>query len=722
MTIGKTGLSCLLSLLLSITVAAQKSMRAVRVEEPPRIDGILDDPVWKKAEVITEFVQREPNPGQAASERTEVYILYGEKHIYVGFRCYDDPKKITAKELKRDISLGQDDRVQIIFDTFHDRRNGYWFQIGPRGCIGDALVSENGAAFNKEWDGFWEGRARIHEQGWDAEMAIPFITLNFRPGQDTWGVKIIRHIKRKLERVDWPEANLNTYTFQVSDAGLLTGLKDLSQGVGLDIRPYALTGFDQKTGEKTKGVFDAGGDIFYQVSSGLNAALTFNTDFAQTEVDSRQINLTRFSLFFPEKRQFFLDGANYFNFGFNGDRDHPFGARIIPYFSRRIGLDQGRNPVPIIAGAKIAGQAGNWNIGALNITDQTDDETRNFTVARVTRNLGRQSFIGMIGTRGDAIGADGNWQGGVDFRVATSKFRGNKNLSATGYTIKSNTRDLSGKDFAYGLDLSYPNDLLDFRVGQQAIGENYRAGAGFVPRVGIRESYVSIFPAVRPRFLGLLKVTSGGLFDYITDMSGKLLTRETFLQVIEPEFRSGEVLEYSWSNTYEFLDRDFEIYPRKNITIAKGTYEFWQQGLELSTAQWRNFWVALDLTWGDFFDGKRTTTTLSSGLKIGVPVFLGTEYEHNNVRLPEGDFVTEIYRISLDINFNPDISLSNFIQYDNLSESLGIQSRFRWIIKPGKEILLVWNSLQPEPFERLRSADRFVENTLRFKVNYNFRF
>lgn len=712
-------ISCLF---LTFALFAQKSVRAVRIDQPLRIDGRLDEAVWRNAVPITDFVQREPNPGQSASERTEVYILYDQKHIYIGFRCYDDPQKITAKELKRDISLAQDDRVQIIFDTFRDRRTGYWFQLGPRSCIGDALVSENGAAFNKDWDGLWEGRAHIHDQGWDGEIAIPFLTLNFRPGQDTWGLKIIRHIKRKLERVDWPEANLNTYTFQVSDAGLLTGLEGLSQGIGLDLRPYGLAGFDQKTGEQTKGVFNAGGDIFYQVSSGLNAALTFNTDFAQTEVDSRQINLTRFSLFFPEKRQFFLNGANYFNFGFNGERYHPFGTRIIPYFSRRIGLDRDRNPIPIIAGAKIAGQAGNWNIGALNIIDRTGDGNRNFTVARVKRNIGRQSFIGVIGTRGDAVGAEGNWQAGVDFRAATSKFRGNKNLSFTGFAIKSHTAELSGKDFSYGADLSYPNDLLSFRIGHQAIGENYRAGIGFVPRVGIKETYASLFPAVRPNFLGLLKVTTGGRFDYITDPRGKLLTREAFLQVAELEWRSGEVMEYSWENRYELLTEDFNIYPRRAITIQQGIYEFWQQGLELSTAQWRNFWVAGELNWGDFFNGRRTTTTLSSGLKIGVPVFLGLEYEHNHVELPEGGFHTEIYRISLDVNFNADVSLSNFIQYDNLSESLGVQSRFRWILRPGKEVILVWNSLQPHPFDRNGLAEVIRENTLRFKVNYNFRF
>ena len=719
------GITALLFLLSFTALNAQNSLQATRVDQPPKIDGILDDEAWKNATSISNFVQREPDPGQEPSLRTEVNICYGEKEIYIAFKCYDDPDRITAKELKRDISLSQDDRVQFIFDTFLDRRNGYWFQIGPRGCIGDALVSDNGAAFNKQWDGLWEGKATIHEEGWSAEAAIPFTTLNFRPGQDTWGLKILRHIKRNLERVDWPEANLNTYTFQISDAGLLTGLEGMSQGIGLDIRPYALAGLDQKTDTKNEYLFDAGGDIFYQVSSGLNAALTINTDFAQTEVDSRQINLTRFALFFPEKRNFFLDGANYFNFGFASDRDNPYQS-LIPYFSRSIGLDAEGNPIPIIVGGKLAGQAGNWNIGALNITDRADSTNRNFTVARVTRNIGKQSYIGMIGTKGDAINTVDNWQGGLDFRIATSKFRGNKNLAFRGFGLKSHTKDLDGKDFSYGLDVSYPNDFMKFRLGHQAIGENFRSGIGFVRRTGIRETYSSFFLGPRPNKdnkLGILQINTGGMLDYITDFDGKLLTRDMFLKVIEVEFRSGETAEYAWANTYDLLNEDFQIYSKdgKEITIDEGLYKFWQQSIELSTAPRRNYWVALELEWGDFFDGKRTTYNLSSGMQIAVPFFLGLEFEQNDVHLSEGDFTTQVYRVTADINFSPDISLSNFLQYDNLSERLGIQSRFRWILKPGKEVLLVWNSLrQPDPLDRF--AEKVAENSLRFKLNYTFRF
>ena len=710
---------------LPITLLAQGraedvEIRAIRINQPPRIDGYLNDPVWEKAAMVNEFYQREPDPGQPISEKTEVYICYGEKELYIGFRCYDDPKRITAKELKRDISLGEDDRVQVIIDTYLDKRNGFWFQIGPRGSIGDALVSENGAAFNKQWDGLWEGRAKIQDFGWEAEMAIPFKTLRFRPGQKSWGIKIIRNIRRRLEASYWPVANLNSYRFQISDAGILTGLEGMSQGFGLDIRPYGLIGIDKKNGENNEWVYNVGGDIFYQVGSGLNAALTINTDFAQTEVDSRQVNLTRFALFFPEKRNFFLEGANYFNFGFNGDDENRNGRNMIPYFSRRIGLDSDGNPVPIIAGLKIAGQAGNWNIGALNITDKTDTSFRNFTVARISRNIGKQSYIGFLGTKGDAVGAKGNWLTGLDIKIASSKIRGDKNLIFTAFGLKSTTPGLQGKDFSFGADISYPNDFLNIRLGHQEIGENYRAGLGFVPRLGIRDTYGELFFGPRPNKLGILKINTGGIINFITDMPGNLLTRDAFIKIVEFEFRSGEKAEYSLSNTFEYLDEDFAIYPKDSIAIPLGSYNFWQQGIELSTAPRRNAWIAFDFNWGNFFNGSRRSLDIKAGYKIGIPFFIGLEYEQNNVDLPGGSFITRIYRINADVYFNPDISLSNFIQYDNVSEKWGWQSRFRWILKPGNEIYLVWNSVvQPSAME-----DRMVmeENTVRFKVNYNFRF
>jgi len=348
-------------------VDVHDQVSAVRFEKAPIIDGIAADESWNSCEPISHFIQREPRNGEPFSERTEVLVGYDASNLYIAFRCYGDPDLITAKELARDVSLQYDDRVQVILDTYNDKRNAYWFQVGPRGSIGDAIVSENGAEFNKAWDGLWTGKASIHERGWDVEIAIPFKTLGFKKGNTTWGLKLIRNYMRTEETGYWPVANLNTHKFQVSDAGTVVGLEGITQGVGLDLVPYGLAGVDYESETpKTEPVYNAGLEAYYNITSNLKAALTLNTDFAQTEVDEQQINLTRFNLFYPEKRDFFLDGANYFNFGINDNR-------LIPFFSRRIGLDSTGNPIPVQYGTKVTGQAGKWNIGAMYMKDKRED-------------------------------------------------------------------------------------------------------------------------------------------------------------------------------------------------------------------------------------------------------------------------------------------------------------------------------------------------------------
>jgi hypothetical protein len=520
-------------------------------------------------------------------------------------------------------------------------------------------------------------------------------------------------------------ANLNTYRFQISDSGLLTGLEGITKGIGLDIRPFVLTGLDNPETDNISMIrnknplFNLGGDIFYRVTPGIKAALTFNTDFAQTEVDSRQINLTRFSLLFPEKRGFFLDGAQYFNFGLGGDRTNSYAARNIPFFSRRIGLDPDGNPIPIIWGAKVTGQAGKWNIGFQNIMDKPDD-SRNFTVLRVTRNIGNQSYVGILGTNGNALSERTNQLVGVDARLATAKFKGNKILAFSAFGLKSSTDSLQGKDISWGVEVNYPNDFLKFRAGHQEIGENYRAGIGFTPRLGIKENYIEAALGPRPDRWGILQVNFRASGDFITDFDNRLLTREIQFTPLEVEIIAGDVFGTNASPRYEFLDEDFEIYPKDSITIPAGEYNFWRYSIQIESAQRRRVWFQPQFTWGSFFNGHRQDYEFRFGYKINTPIFVGLEYELNKVSLPEGDFTTEIYRANANIFFSPDISLTNFIQYDNLTERIGWQSRFRWILKPGNEILFVWNSSIYQGLDEERFAVQ--ESFTRLKLNYNFRF
>ncbi|MBN1464439.1 carbohydrate binding family 9 domain-containing protein [candidate division KSB1 bacterium] len=696
---------------------SQSRITVPRTDAPFHIDGRMDEAAWQNAAVIADFIQRVPNSGEPMSERTEVYVTFARDQLYFGLRCYDaQPKGIIAKQLARDASLDYDDKIQIIIDTFLDRRSGYWFQINPRGCIGDALVSQNGAAFNKSWDGLWEGAAHITAWGWEGEIAIPFKTMSFRKGQSSWGLKLIRQVSRKSEQGYWPVANLNSHKFQVSDAGLLDGLLDISQGIGLDAVPYALVGADARQGYERDYPSDIGLDAFYQITPGLKSALTINTDFAQTEVDDQRINLTRFPLFFEEKRDFFLDGSNYFNYGIDGERDHPYQTSLMPFFSRRLGLDDDGELVPIIAGLKLTGQAGAWNMGLLDIVEDQDGRASNAAVGRIARHIGGQSYIGAIGTVRNSFTQAGNSLFGLDAKLATSTFLGDKNISLTLHGLRSDTDDSTGRDHAYGVSLIYPNDFIWIVTGWHEIGENFNAGLGFVPRHGIRRGYFRGGIGPRPGKWGILQSITGIHMNHVTDLRNVLLTREAGLMPFSIEFLSGEHVEFSFYHTCESLREDFPIHP--DHTIPVGDYQFWRSTLQGTTAQRRPFYFSALIEAGGFFDGARTQMQTEMSWKVGVPLLVSMEYEHNDVSLPSGDFSTDVGRLSVNVLFSPDVFLYNFIQYDNLSKKLGWQSRFVWILKPGRELFLVWKSISQNPFDRFA----MTESATRLKFKYTIRF
>lgn len=706
-----------LTSLLSISELPAQAIKAIFTQTPPVIDGKLDDAVWKNASLINDLYQREPNTGEPVSEKTEFYLLFDHNCIYVGIHCFDDPALITAKELARDVSLGDDDRIQVIFDTYLDGRSGYWFQIGPRGSIGDALVNENGKDFNKSWDGLWDGKAKITKDGWEGELLIPYKTLAFKNGNDTWGLKLIRYIKRKSETSTWPATSLNANRFQISDAGRITGIRDITQGIGLDITPYVTGGISKKEEEDPKQVLTGGLDIFYNITPALKAALTFNTDFAQTEVDDKQINLTRFSLFFPEKRDFFLDGANYFTFGINGDSDNPMNTQNIPFFSRRIGLDEEGNPVPIIYGGKFTGKVGNWNLGFMHIRDDNKWENPGYTIARISRNLGTQSSVGIIGTNGDAFSGVNNYLAGVDIRLASSVVSGNKNLTYNLYGLKSFSDSLRGDDFSFGTEVNYPNDFLNFRAGYLQIGENYNAGLGFVPRKNIRNFYGSIALGPRPENSPLMQVKSGVRYLFYTDLKkGGLETSEIGLNLADLIFLSGDDISFTSTYHYESLVENFNILDEYVIPI--GQYNFWRHALSFTSARRRKFWLATTVGFGSFYSGKRQDLLIQAGYKVLVPVYVGAESDRKWVTLPEGSFITQIYRFNLNFLFSPNLSLYNYAQYENQTDIIGLQSRFQWIIKPGKEIYLTFNSPLIDPLDRFH-AEAYEA---RLKVNYTIRF
>jgi len=703
--------------LLPLLLCAQPEIRIVLTDTPPVIDGKVTEKQWEQAASVKELYQREPHTGEPVSEKTEFLFLYDHHNIYIGIRCSDQPGGITAKELARDVSLGEDDRVQIIFDTFLDGRNGYWFQIGPRGSIGDALLGQNGKDFNKSWDGIWDGKARITDEGWEAELIIPFKTMGFKKGLETWGLKLIRHIKRKSESSYWPATTLDADKFAVSDAGRMTGLEGITQGIGLDIIPYLTGGFSKKNEQDTKPVAGEGIDAFWQITPSLKAAATVNTDFAQTEVDERQINLTRFSLYFPEKRDFFLDGSGYFTFGINGDRENPQATQMIPFFSRRIGLDNNGNPVQIKYGGKFTGKTGNLNTGLLYIKDDNEWNNTGYSAVRLSYNFGSQSSAGIIGTAGNALSGDENFLAGADLRLATSRFLQNKNLIFNIYGVKSFTEGLKNNDLSLGAEINYPNDFLNFRFGYLTIGENFTAGLGFVPRKNINDYYGGITLGPRPANSPVLQIKTGVNYTLITNKtSGETETGQIDINYSGITFVSGDIIALSSQYHYENLSNGFNIFD--TIVIPEGNYGFWRHSITLTSAKRRNLWVLNKFSVGTFYSGHRTDWQIQAGYKICIPVYFGLESDRHWITLKEGDFTAQIYRINLNFLFGPNLTWYNYAQYDNKTERIGFQSRLQWIIRPGKTIFLTWNSPSIDPTERFNPE---IYET-KIKIKYTVRF
>jgi hypothetical protein len=707
----------LILLAASALLYSQPQITIVYTKDAPVINGKVDDDVWRNAAVVSDLIQKEPKTGAPVSEKTEFRFLYDHNNIYVGIKCWDQPGGITAKELARDVSLGEDDRIQVIFDTFLDGRNGYWFQIGPRGSIGDAIVGENGKDFNKSWDGIWDGKAKITDEGWEAEMIIPFKTMGFKKGLDTWGLKIIRHIKRKSESSYWPATSLNADKFAVADAGRMTGIGDITQGIGLDVVPYVTGGVSKKKDADAKTVGDIGFDAFYQITPSMKASLTVNTDFAQTEVDERQINLTRFNLYFPEKRDFFLEGSNYFTFGINGDREDPMATQMMPFFSRRIGLDSVGNPVQIKYGGKFTGKAGKFNIGLLHVKDDNAWDNPGYSTGKVTYNFGRQSSVGVLGTVGNAMSDKENATTGIDIHLSTSKFKGNRNVIFNMYGSKSFTTGLTGNDISLGGEINYPNDLLNFRLGYLQIGKDYTAGLGFVPRKDIRDIYGSFILGPRPKNSPILQIKSGVKFANYSNLSSGG-TESTLLDFNYSDiiFISGDLISAASQYQFESLTKDFNIFD--TIVIPADDYGFWRHSVTLTSAKRRNIWVSTKVAFGTFYSGTRTDWLVQTGYKVCVPLYIGIESDRRWVNLEEGDFIAQIYRLNLNILFGPNMTWYNYAQYDNQTEKIGWQSRFQWIIKPGKEIFLTFNSPSIDPMERFKPESYDA----RVKVKYTIRF
>ncbi|MDO9519910.1 MAG: porin [Pseudohongiella sp.] len=693
-----------------VTTDARPSIQAYRIPAgiEVQLDGFLDEEVWALAQPITEFRQQEPVEGGVPSEPTEIRIMYDDQALYIGAMLYDsDPAGILAYQLQRDAGLGTDDRFMWIISTFDDNRTGYFFETNPAGLLGDGLI-EGGGGFNKRWNGIWNIRTAILSDGWSVEIRIPFSTLNFDPALDAWGINFQRTIRRYNEEILWNGWRRTEGLFRPIYTGQLRGLTGISQGRGIELKPFvnASTNSGPAAGANRGSEAKTGIDITYSLTPSLRGALTLNTDFAEVEVDNRQVNLTRFPLRFPEQREFFLEGSGVFSFNWAD-----------PFFSRRIGLVQGQE-VPIDFGARLGGQVGDYELGVYQVrTGDTMLEngdgsfrpwaSEDFTVARVKRRLFQQSHVGMIYTRRASDDVPGIGYAplsdrhtlGADFDFYTSQFLGKYNAQIEGFMVHHtdpvNGGDLSASERrSRGVRWSFPNDLIRVHSSHREFGEQWDPAVGFVDRRGFRRHQPTLTIAPRPQSWGLVRQTEHQIyFEYLTDLDNRLLTRNINIKPLQLNFESGDRFAVEVGRNFERLDRVFTIFGRGDdaIRVQPGDYHSDKWSASVTTAGRRMLSGSAEFERSEFWGGDRNTMNLSGTIRSRGGVSLTANFQHNEVSLPQGDFDTNLVRLSWAWNLSPWTAITGNVQYDDLSDVVGVYARMRWIVQPGNDIFLVWS-------------------------------
>ncbi len=712
-----------------------KTVRVMRVETPPVIDGVLDESVWGEAQAITDFHQVRPGDGTPPSERTEVYLLYDDDALYVGARLGDsEPDQIAANTMRHGVGIGRtDDRLVLILDPFNTRRGGYRFETNANG-VRHEMLYQNVSQININWDTIWEAAGSIDENGWLAEMAIPFKSLAFDPQEDTWGFNFTRSIRRRGEEMAWVSRNRS---YNPSIAGLATGFEGMDQGLGLDIVPsiavteqklYAPSGSSSETNPSL--------DVYYRLTPSLNAALTINTDFSATEVDDRQVNLTRFGLFFPERRDFFLNDADLFEFGriggsgfgsvFNQAGSRPDRESGRPFFSRRVGLSAAGAPVDLDYGGKLSGRVGRFNIGTLAIRQDASpgvDPTDLF-VGRVSANVLAESTVGLIVTDGDPRSNLDNSVVGVDFRYLNSRLPGGRALEADAWLQRSSTQGQSGNDMARGLILRSPNNT-GWRggLGIKEIEANFNPALGFVNRAGVRDVTVD---AGYTRFLDSdfwQRIFVGVDASRVSLLEGGALDSEAVrFRVFELDTNSSDNVEYHYIARKEVVTEEFILYEdsSRQVGVSPGRYSYGEHVLSFEAGQHRTFSGELDFQWGDFFGGTRDGVVGSFAWRQSPKFNLSLSYEWNDIELPDGRFISRLLGLTTEFAFSSRLFWVNLIQYDNISEEMGINSRLQWIPRAGQEGFIVLNH-NLQDFDKDNSF-KSTEADLSLKFSYTFRY
>ncbi len=679
-------------------------LRALQIDDGVglHLDGALDEPVWQRAARITGFRQQEPLEGEPASEDTEVRVLYDGAYLYIGVRAFDsEPDRIVARQLERDASLGvsrfgpsgTDDAVEIILDTFHDRRNAYYFATNPQGVLSDGLITDESFSPDLNWDAVWDVRARTTPEGWTAEFQIPLRSIRFpaQDGEQIWGFNVQRVVARKNEQSLWTAwSRENEGLTRVSRAGELTGLESLPAGLDLYVKPYVLGEAGRDYVEQPSGdvALDGaiGADAKLGLASGLLLDLTVNTDFAQVEADDEQIDLTRFNLFFPEKREFFLENAGIFDFGTGG-----FGhgaPDMLLFFSRRIGLAEGQT-VPILAGGRFTGRAGRQTIGFLDVVTGEDENLgvplTNFAVGRIKRDVGQRSYVGAIVTSRLEEGGVSNLAGGVDWNLWFTR-----QLVLEGFYARTKDSRPGGDDRSWIVTLDYTGDWFGWRLEQLEVGPDMLPGIGYIRRRDVAKTSGSLRFTPRPPIAGLRKIDIRNNFEYVVSAATRNVQDRRWEISISPELDSGDEADFALEYDFQRLGPDEEFRLAPGVIVPPGDYAEWGYRLDFSTSRARPLSAELAGGYGGFWGGDRWQ--VDGELAFNSPhVGLALGYEHNDIDVPGGAFTTDLVRGRLKLAANTRLFGNALVQYNSQTGAFSANLRIDWIHRPGSDLFIVFN-------------------------------
>jgi hypothetical protein len=667
------------------------SARATRIDagEAPNIDGDLSDPVWQRAEAITEFYQIDPDAGQPPSEPTDVRFLYDSDNLYVYVYSYDSqPERIRGSTMNRDGSFLGDDTVRIYLDPLNTRRNGYQFVMNSLGGRIDQLI-QNNSDFIRAWNGLWTGRARVVEDGWTVEMAIPFRVFSFDDTRTDWVMDITREIRHLNERVRWSSINASTLSSDISRSGTLTDISDINQGLGLDVQVFGAARYRYDWEEPQRETKSArfSGNAFYKVTPQLTGTLTLNPDFSDSPLDLLQVNTTRFNLFQPETRDFFLQDAATFEFGgrdFSATQDYNYPAENgSPFFSRNLGL-AGGIPVSIVAGGKLSGEFAGLGIGAISVvTNGTGDtaDSQVLSIARVTKTVGETKF-GLVVTNGDPTGQSENTVAGVDIQYRNSNWRPGKALLFDSYYLRSMS-DTEGDDDSFGATLYLPNEPFSLEARFKQLGTNYTPALGFVNRTGIRQYDGAAL--YRRRDLGWRWLDVATSWYAVTDLSNHLESRQNGVWT-GISFRSNDQVYLRAFNNYEDVAESFNIAGK--VPVPAGRYEWTNVNLDISTAGTRPIIARLDVLCCSYYNGSQIRTDFRLDIRPNATFQFVPRYVFTHFDMPSGILNIHAVSLSLITSITPDMQLYTEVQYDNVSERFALSMRYRWEYQLGQELFM----------------------------------